>query len=72
MYRKFERTAVAWFIVLLPTICTLFFVVNKVANWGLEQEEGHKILIFIFSVFVDMWSMLVIGATLYLLEEYKN
>ena len=72
MYRKFERTVIAWFIVLLPAICALFFIVNKVANLGLEQEEGYGALIFVFSIFVDMWSMLIIGATLYLLEEYKS
>ena len=72
MYRKFEKTAIAWFIVLLPAICALIFIVNKVANLGLEQEEGYGALIFAFSIFVDMWSMLIIGATLYLLEEYKN
>ena len=72
MYKKFERAAIAWFIVLLPAICVLLFIVNKVANLGLEQEEGYGALIFVFSIFVDMWSMLIIGATLYLLEEHKS
>ena len=72
MYRKFERTAIAWFIVLLPAICALIFIVNKVANLGIEQERDYGAFIFLPSLLIDMWLMLVIGATLYLLEEYKS
>ena len=72
MYGKFERTAIAWFIVLLPAICALLFIVNKVANLGIEQERDYGAFIFLSSLLIDMWLMLVIGATLYLLEEYKS
>ena len=68
MYKKFEKTSLAWYIVSYPPITILF----RLLTLSSVIEENYVIFLILTSAMLDFGLMLVIGALLYLIQEYTG